>query len=283
MPRIRAEVSMLTVKTATELLASLGRKPNYRPLSKNRIAQYVAAIKSGRWRDNGNTIGIDPEGVMINGQHRCHAVIIAKQSIPVIFVYGIRYIEEIDTHQPRTLQQLLNYRGEKNAHILSACLRMVFDYQGGYMRSHRGKRSGSNEEYLGMLKKHGGLRYSATKSHGVSKICSVCAIAFCHHMGPFKCKEELDQDFVDEFIRGIGEGSDMKKRDPRYVLREIAIDERRKRKGRSGICMDSFGFLACCIKAWNFYVLEQECPRKQSLRWISAGPREEPFPTFLEE
>jgi len=131
MPRIRAEVSMLTVKTATELLASLGRKPNYRPLSKNRIAQYVAAIKSGRWRDNGNTIGIDPEGVMINGQHRCHAVIIAKQSIPVIFVYGIRYIEEIDTHQPRTLQQLLNYRGEKNAHILSACLRMVFDYQGG--------------------------------------------------------------------------------------------------------------------------------------------------------
>ena len=81
-----AAVIDLTPKLAKELLLC---NFDNRPISIKRVESFAADIRDGRWEFNGETIIVADTGEMNDGQHRCHAVIMADKSIPTLLVKGV--------------------------------------------------------------------------------------------------------------------------------------------------------------------------------------------------
>lgn len=81
-----AEVVMLTPSMAKALLARNKSNRRYRAYHAGRIARL---IKGGRFRFNGDTIKIDRDGNLQDGQHRCGAVVEANIPVKVVIVYGV--------------------------------------------------------------------------------------------------------------------------------------------------------------------------------------------------
>lgn len=77
----------VTPERAEALLASNGdRNRKRRP---GRVDRYAADMTSGHWRITGETIRLDVDGNLLNGQHRLAAVVAAGVPVDMMFVSGI--------------------------------------------------------------------------------------------------------------------------------------------------------------------------------------------------
>ncbi len=110
----------LTPDMARELLQV--NAENQRGLRKRQIEKIARDIVSGRWRFDGSPIRISKAGRMLDGQHRCHAVILAKRAIDVVIMRGIddAAFETIDGGGARTSTDRLVTMGEGYAGRKSA-------------------------------------------------------------------------------------------------------------------------------------------------------------------
>lgn len=105
------EKTTLDVPLAEKLAAS----PGNRRLDPNRVEVLAASIRRGEWMPNPlEPIGISTEGHLIQGQHRCHAVIKTGIAMPV---YILRQVDPalilvLDQTKRRTVKDQLDIRGE---------------------------------------------------------------------------------------------------------------------------------------------------------------------------
>lgn len=113
-----------------------------RPLASDRVKLYAEAMKKGEWVLNNDNICIDPEGAIINGQHRLHSAILAKKSFPAYICYGMprETFSKIDGQGRRTPADILAILGvKKSRNAISAVLfalaaylsNNIFYYTGG--------------------------------------------------------------------------------------------------------------------------------------------------------
>lgn len=79
-PAVATEIVTLTPALATHWLAD---QRNAGTLIPERIELFVDDMRHGRWTGP-SVIYLDLAGRMLNGQHRCHAVIRSGLSIPVV-------------------------------------------------------------------------------------------------------------------------------------------------------------------------------------------------------
>jgi hypothetical protein len=101
-PNIRWEYKVLKPELARELLAA---KHVNRRVVKKHVEELIDEIKSGNWKEIHQPIGIDSEGHMVDGQHRCTAVSQSGISISSWFAYGVKEEDYpyIDAGFPRDL------------------------------------------------------------------------------------------------------------------------------------------------------------------------------------
>jgi hypothetical protein len=102
----------------------LDKNPKNRSLSVVRAKVLAATIARGEWMSNGETIIVDTDGNLLDGQHRCMAVIIAEQSIPTLLVEGVSSsaFATIDLGKQRSASDLLAIAGEDRTHDLSSAI-----------------------------------------------------------------------------------------------------------------------------------------------------------------
>ncbi|MCL2623156.1 MAG: hypothetical protein FWD31_05750 [Planctomycetaceae bacterium] len=76
-----------------------------RPLKPKLVENYVRQIESGNWRRTHQGIAFDDEGVVLDGQHRLHAIIRTGQSLPMLIFLNENQAahEAIDGGKQRTL------------------------------------------------------------------------------------------------------------------------------------------------------------------------------------
>lgn len=76
-----------------------------RPLKPRLVDNYVRQIESGNWRRTHQGIAFDEEGVVLDGQHRLHAIIRSGQSVPMLIFLNENQSahESIDGGKTRTL------------------------------------------------------------------------------------------------------------------------------------------------------------------------------------
>ena len=87
---------------------------NQRNISDSVVDKYARDIVNGNWLITHQGLGFDTQGMMIDGQHRCHAII--KANIPVNMSITINVspeaMDHVDINKARTAKDVYKLEGE---------------------------------------------------------------------------------------------------------------------------------------------------------------------------
>lgn len=120
------------VKDINPRYASEALKKNSlnRPLSMTTVKSYAADMKAGSWILNHQGIAFDEDGVLIDGQHRLHAVIESGCSVPMLVTHGLPKViqngvtlhtmDTVDRMRVRSVGSQLRLHGYPNGNHLAA-------------------------------------------------------------------------------------------------------------------------------------------------------------------
>jgi hypothetical protein len=234
------------VVTLTPVLASLllQRNINNRNIRRMNSEFIRNDIISDRWQFNGESIVISDTGILLDGQHRCDAVVQTGKSIRVSLVFGAE--EEarftIDIGSPKSAANFLHMKGFTDTNNMAAAIGLIVQYQKngnvsyGYVRP-------TKTEIINAVEELKGLQGSIDIVSGAKVVGSRSCLAFCHYI--FKKKAGVVA--ADEFIKKIVDGDGLRKGDPIYHCRErlIAMKGNTRVGDRAGII----------FKAWNHWRL----------------------------
>jgi len=118
----------LTPDAAQRLLAN---NTFNRPLRQKRINKLARTVLDGRWKFNGASIVVDKRGCLLDGQHRCHAVIRANKAIRTVLVTGVspKVFNTIDQGAKRTGADIFNLCGVSNPSEVASSLTIVYQHR----------------------------------------------------------------------------------------------------------------------------------------------------------
>jgi len=243
---IKYEKVTITPEMALKWLAN---NPKNRQLKGNTVNRYVEDIKAGRWKVNGESIKFDPEGNLLDGQHRLSAIVKAGRSIVSQVARNVPpdSFDTIDTGRGRTASDVFYIEGEKNVTDLAAACRIVHAYESGSLKNViRGSRHSHSTtqqmEYI--LRKHPSLRDSVGQSFACRKngIIQVSIVAAMHLLF-----SKFDAELANDFLQRLATGGGLVDGHPVLALRNRLI--RDKEKGVRG--HNQVNKIALVIKAWN--------------------------------
>lgn len=120
----------VTPELAQKMLTAMG--PN-RKITRGRVMQYAKDMKANLWRENGETLKFGADGVLIDGQHRLEAVVIADKSIPFLVAYDLdeKAFDTIDTGKARTSGDVLSVMEKQNAQAIASAIRQQVLFERG--------------------------------------------------------------------------------------------------------------------------------------------------------
>lgn len=263
---------IITPKQAERLLQTVQHKKNriIRDANVDRLAQDMI---EGRFKYNGDTIRIDEDGDLMDGQHRLSAIV--KSGLPqrMDVVRGLprEVMSTIDIGEPRNAASWLQIRGYENANTLAAASKLLEAYLEAKLHvvTSRGKYSGLKAEQ--MVKKYPGIQDSVKHTrrlydHGALRetVGSRAACALFHYLF-----SEVDVQKADIFFERLSTGENLSKTDPIYELREQLL----KFSGSKKIKMTQAHTFALIIKAWNAFY---EGRQIKALKYA----KEEKFPSI---
>lgn len=133
MTKSRTEKAIITTLTPDAARKLLANNEHNRPLNNRRIHRLSRAILDGRWKFNGASIVIDRKGRMLDGQHRCHAVVRANKSIDTVLVTGVtpEAFDTIDQGAKRSGADIFSLCGVSNPAVVSSSLTIVYQNRKG--------------------------------------------------------------------------------------------------------------------------------------------------------
>lgn len=119
---VTAEVALITPAFATELLE---RNKNIRPHRESEIAKYRASLEAGTFWLNGESIKLDRDGMLVDGQHRLAAC--QRSGVPfwAVVVYGVTQ-DGVDEGLRRSAAQLLSGKGVMNGNVAAAVAKILY-------------------------------------------------------------------------------------------------------------------------------------------------------------
>lgn len=258
---------LLDPPTAKAWLESQERN---RSVKERKIEQFAAAIRRGEWRFNAQTIGFDKAGKMIDGQHRCHAVIRANKTVTVLVAWGLDADAQdtMDVGTARSFKDALQMRGVKNSADVASVTRhlFVFEDSGGRLGI-RGIAptipqlqdtlerwpAANDAPKVSRKVKSGGLRFPESVS-------GVLWVLF----------RTVDPDDADQFFALLRSGANMDEDNPIFALRRVVLKQLTKQYQ-----IDVAQLGALTIKAWNKWRRGESA---LILSYKPGGANPEPFP-----
>jgi hypothetical protein len=111
-----------------EAVRLLERNTMNRHVRDSRVKQYASDMRSGLWRQTGDTIKITAKGDLLDGQHRLWAVIESGVPTEFLIVEGLdeEVMPAIDTGATRNLADVTRIAGYDNTATLATALRWLF-------------------------------------------------------------------------------------------------------------------------------------------------------------
>jgi len=123
------ETVLLTPEDAAKLLA-VSEGQAQRNIRKSAVERLAHAIESGQWRLTHQAIALDASGVVLDGQHRLHAIVRAGIPVQVQIARDVprSSFDVIDTGATRSPSDVLRIGGHTNVNILAASARLLLTY-----------------------------------------------------------------------------------------------------------------------------------------------------------
>lgn len=239
---------MQLILVTPELAASwLQCNTNNRPLSGWTVSHYAAEMSAQTWRHpTGEALIFDRNNVIQQGQHRLHAVIKSGQTIKfwVMFNADPDDFQVIDSGKKRTVANVLQMQGGKNATIAATTARLLYmlmedDWDiRNLTRSHIVK---FHNEYFDSIQKGAKAGVHLSKSLRLSG----------GHFGTVYAYVDIisaSTDQMDEFTESLTSGHMLAKDSPVLALRNWTYLP----KVSGGLLSQQKG-LAVITKTWNAY------------------------------
>ena len=229
----KTEKKLLTVALASKLLDTV---PDYvedgygqRSVSDRVVKSYAEQMKAGNWKETYNdALVIDTNNNLINGQHRCWAVVESGVSIPVSIVRNAdpEVIHYIDKGRNRTVADDLKIHGHRYSPMIASALRYTHIFRKGWLTA---SGSGSKYTYDDAMKDIGSYPEMNILAE---KIGSGSTFAFTSYMPNalglalwchIKKETKANDEKVDLFFERVIEGLDLKKTYPENMLRNTLM------------------------------------------------------------
>ena len=164
---LKTEQVTLTPKIAHQLLTN---NENNRNLRMSVVEKYARDIINNEWKLTGEPIQIDWNGNLINGQHRCQAVILADKSIDVFIISGLdpKTQSVIDVSVKRTAVDALRWAGFNGDLTIVSSLARLDTFHRSNSRFHTGTTTGAlvpltHSEIVDWANEHSDEAFSAAR------------------------------------------------------------------------------------------------------------------------
>jgi hypothetical protein len=232
--QIKAEVIQLTPELAEQLLKAdaaarkltkIDENKRNRKLKTRYVSKLVKALMRGEWKLNGTTICVSRSGLLLDGQHRCTAVVASGITILIILVTGLDddVFATIDRGMGRSTSDVMSIQGEANSSALASITRRLHIYlQSGNPYHGNPDHHPTATQQLDLVKANPGLRDSASwvaSARWVHKYMQPSLAGFCHFV--FTSKDaQAARTFFAQLESGIG----LDAGSPVLLLRNRLID-----------------------------------------------------------
>lgn len=102
-----------------------------RGIRRRRVEKLAHAINSGQWQITHQGIAMSSDGIVLDGQHRLHAVILADETVQMMVMRDVpaEVFHSIDTGASRTPSDSLKIAGFSDTNILAAVVRTILVYE----------------------------------------------------------------------------------------------------------------------------------------------------------
>lgn len=240
---MRTEIMTITPEIAGDWLAI---NIHNRRMKDPWVRELAGRISRGEWALNGEPIIISETNVLIDGQHRLAAVIMANRAIESVVTFDApdSAYETVDTGRARFFQDKLYVDREVNYARLAAMLAWEYRLDHGHMR--RVNVAPSHAELATTLDRHPELREAAMRGHEVGKASRFMPDSLAAWLYHKFC--QMDEVKAADFFAGLIDGTNLEPGNPVLALRERLIANR-----ASPSKFVRPHLAALVIKAWNAY------------------------------
>lgn len=212
----RSEVAVITPAMATRWLEANTRN---RPLSDTTVKTYAADMAAGAWHITHQGIGFDVDGMLLDGQHRLSAIILANVPVAMLVTRGLpRNAQDvIDAPRVRSVKdQLQMIDGVTDAVAKAATVKVVHALDNNIRATFR----------LSLNQTRAAI---ARDGERLEKMLAL------YHGTPFKTAPFLGAMVfalgaggkVQEFAEAVRNGEGLKRGDPAYTVRDFMLMTRR--------------------------------------------------------
>lgn len=260
------KIVRITPDMATEMLE---RNRLNRPLRQHHVKEIAKQITEGRWKFNGDSIKIDIDGNVADGQHRLWAIFESGRAVDSVIVYGVERdaFSTMDTNRiARNGGDIIALSGTtRHRNIIASALSWQLRHQSGSIVNYRASENKiTNDRIEQAFAAHPEMARAVERVGGLRRLCNISLIAFFYYI-----LANRDQALADRMVDVLEEPpAGISLSDPFLRLRQYFLAEHEKSK-------DPVMSIALAIKAANAAHASRRIDR---LYWRSHGRGAEPFP-----
>ena len=219
-----------------------------RPMSESNVVFFTQQMSQGKWQFNGEPIQFDKRGNLLNGQHRCEAVVRSRATIVVNVVVGLEEeaFKTMDTGKPRSAGDVLAIAGISDYALAAATARFIMDYQHGKFFSLGNHSKFNNADILHFAQTTPDfdelIQWARKTYHESGRFMSGRLMAgLCFFF------QKVDKFAARDFFRKLCLGVDISRESPIFILRRRLIKEKASKDMR----IPNREKAALIIKAFN--------------------------------
>lgn len=222
-----------------------------RDVVESHVMYLANQMRSGSWKENGQSVVFDDRGRLLDGQHRMQAVILAKTPVKMMVVRGVdsKTFSTMDTGRPRFARDVLSIEGYENAEKFGAVLRYIYRWTNGIFPGDDRYRRASNNDLLLLAKKypeaHESVRWAFKRDRAERVLTGRTTVAFAHwattHANPTEARR-----FWSAFVSGDGGAKSASTLLRNRIL--IAFS------GKKASSLRDYEVIAACAVAWKYHI-----------------------------
>lgn len=233
----------------------LGHNLGNRNLRRQKVQQYAQDMRSGNWQTSGQAIQFDWDGRLIDGQHRCEAVIESGVTVRVLVVRGLdpKAREVIDTGAKRTGGDALRFAGfTQDPTVMAAVARIADARENGFLRTAMATSipTLSNSDIIAWAELNPDVASAIALARRTGKSINIQPSVWAY------CLYELEKVGANAAVEFAESIADMRldgKGDPRRVLLEIFHRAATGQRRKPGIAESIY----IVFRAWNAWATGQ--------------------------
>ena len=253
---MNAKVREITPDLAEKWLATSEGNRNLSPAI---VARFAKDIAEDRWNVNGETIVMDDEGRLLDGQHRLAACVEAKKSFSTFVVHGVprAAFATLDSGRKRMVADVLHIAGHTDTKTLSAALNVVLALNSSAPSTAYNYKAVTNSNALTVLEQHVGITESILFSSRLISANKVAFISRGNLAGLHYAFSQKSPAAADDFVETLCTGELLTRESPIFMLRK-RLDEMTRNRGSQPRAYTVWAFT---IQAWNAWRENRTIPR----------------------